>query len=47
VFKSNGLDDFKKRVRKYFGEGILNITELCFIIIDVPKMRIEKIGKFM
>lgn len=45
MFRSNGTDDFKKRIRKYFGEGVLNMTDLCFIVTDVPRRRYEKIGK--
>jgi len=25
----------------------LNVTDLCFIVLDVPRMRFEKIGKFI
>ncbi len=45
VFKSNGTEDFKKKVQKYFGEGTLNLITLCFLINDVAKRRFDKVGK--
>lgn len=45
VFKSNGSESFKGTIRKYFGSGTHNIVELCFLLIDVPRRRFDKICK--
>lgn len=45
MFRSDGIENFKKMIGKYFGEDILSIAELCFFIVENPRRRFEKMGK--
>ena len=39
VFRSNGIDHYKKIFRSFFGENFLSIAELCFFIVENPQKR--------
>ena len=47
IYKSNGIDNYKKRFRIFFGENFLSIVELSLTVLENPKKRSDKMKKFL
>lgn len=45
IFTNNGIDSFKKRFRKYFGQNFMETQELCLAIVERQKKSLERVGR--